>query len=79
MEFLIALDSRHRDAVLAHLLSLGPDDRADRVMTTADDGYVRRYAEGIGYARDILLGALRGRKLVGVAHAAVSLPWPARR
>lgn len=73
MELLIALDSRHRDAVLAHLLSLGPDDRADRFTTSADDGYVRRYADGIGYARDILLGALRGRRLVGVAHAAVYL------
>ena len=71
MELLIALDSRHRAAVTAHLLALGPRDRADRFTVAADDAYVKRYADGIGYARDILLGVLRGRKLVGVAHAAV--------
>ncbi len=73
MELLMPLDSRHREVLTAHLLSLGPDDRADRFTGTVDDDYVRRYADGIGYARDVLIGALEGRRLVGLAHAAVYL------
>jgi pimeloyl-ACP methyl ester carboxylesterase/GNAT superfamily N-acetyltransferase len=67
------LDSRHREALTAHLLSLGRDDRADRFTGTVNDDYVRRYVDAIGYTRDILIGALEGRKLVGLAHAAVYL------
>ena len=73
MELLMPLDSRHRTALTAHLLSLGADDRADRFIGIVTDDYVRRYVEGIGYARDILIGALAQRKLVGLGHAAVYL------
>lgn len=73
MELLMPLDSRHRTMLTAHLLSLGPDDRADRFTGTINDDYIRRYVDAIGYARDVLIGALQGRRLVGLAHAAVYL------
>lgn len=73
MELLMALDSRHRGALLAHLLALAPDDRADRFTGTVTDAAVQHYVEGIGYARDVLIGAVRGRRLVGLAHVAVYL------
>ena len=72
-ELLMPLDSRHRGALTAHLLSLGSDDRADRFTGTVSDDYVTRYVDAIGYARDILIGALQERRLVGLAHAAVYL------
>lgn len=73
MELLMPLDSRHREALTAHLLALDPGDRADRFTGTVTDDYVRRYVDSIGYARDVLIGAVQGRRLVGLAHAAVYL------
>jgi len=73
MYLLTHLDSRHGEVMTAHLLALCPDDRADRFMAMVSDDYVRRYVDGIGYGTDILIGAVQGRRLVGLAHAAVYL------
>ena len=54
------LDSRHREQLTAHLLALNPEDRSDRFIGAVSDDYVRRYVDGIGYARDVLIGALQG-------------------
>jgi pimeloyl-ACP methyl ester carboxylesterase len=67
------LDSRHREQLTAHLLALNPEDRSDRFIGAVSDDYVRRYVDSIGYARDVLIGALQGRRLVALAHAAVYL------
>lgn len=67
------MDSTHRAQLTAHLLALSPADRADRFIGTVSDDYVRRYVDGIGYARDVLIGALQGRRLVALAHAAMYL------
>ena len=71
MELLIPLDSRHRAAITAHLLALSAEDRADRFTGTVSDEVVQDYVGAIGYARDVLVGALQERRLVGLAHAAV--------
>jgi GNAT superfamily N-acetyltransferase len=68
-----SLDSRHRSVMAAHLLSLGADGRVDRFMAMVSDDYVHRYVNGIGCARDILIGAFDEGNLVGLAHAAVYL------
>ena len=73
MEALIKLDSTHREQLAAHLLALNRDDRADRFMGIVSDDYVQRYIAGIGYACDVLIGALQGRRVVALAHAAVYL------
>ena len=70
MELLRSLDSGHRDVITAHLLSLSPEERADRFMGPVNDHYIRRYVDGIGYGRDVLIGAFEKRRLVGVVHAA---------
>lgn len=71
MNLISTLDSRHAEAMTSHLLSLGPEDRLDRFMAMVNDDYVSRYVDGIGYARDILIGAVHDRRLLGLAHAAV--------
>lgn len=71
MELLAQLDSRHRPGVIAHLLQLDADDRLNRFSALASDEYVRSYASGIAFARDIVLGAMRGSPLAGVAHGSV--------
>lgn len=71
MELLLSLNSRHRGAILGHLLKMDTDDRLSRFSALANDAYVRRYVDGIGFARDIVLGALRDAQLVAVAHGAV--------
>lgn len=71
MELLLPLNSRHRGAILGHLLKMDIDDRLSRFSALADDAYITRYVEGIGFARDIVLGALHDDRLVAVAHGAV--------
>ncbi len=70
---LVVLGERHRAACTAHLLSLDPGDRNDRFWCAADDGYIRRYAAGLGAPGHILVGAMQGRRVVGLAHVA---PYP---
>jgi GNAT superfamily N-acetyltransferase len=71
VEALIKLDSTHRGQLAAHLLALDRDDRANRFLSTVSDDHVHRYVDGIGDARDVLIGALQGQQLVALAHAAV--------
>jgi len=73
MELLMMLDSTHREQLTAHLLALNREDRADRFIGTVNDDYVQRYVNGIGYARDVLIGALQERRLIALAHAAMYL------
>src|SRR2546423_1123040 len=76
------LDSRHREQLIAHLLALNPEDRSDRFIGAVSDDYVRRYVDGIGYARDVLIGALqathpreRGRALLVHGAGGDSYQW----
>ncbi len=73
MDHLINLTSRHRDEIMAHLLSLHADDRIERFTGSINDDSVRRYVTSIGFARDLLVGVRQGSGLVGLAHAAVDL------
>ena len=54
-------------------MALSAEDRADRFTGTVSDEVVQDYVGAIGYARDVLVGALQERRLVGLAHAAVYL------
>lgn len=73
MQTLITLGSHHRAAISAHLSALDADDRWDRFMATVSDEVVQRYVASIGFARDILIGAVQGPGLTGLAHAGLSL------
>lgn len=73
MQSTIKLGSRHRLPMAAHLISLSEDDRCDRFLAVVSDDAVRRYVDGIAYARDILVGCMHEHRLVGLAHAAVYL------
>jgi pimeloyl-ACP methyl ester carboxylesterase len=70
---LIKLGSRHRGAIVAHLSGLSAEDRYDRFIGVANADYVQRYVHGVGFARDILLGAVYEHRLVGLVHLAVDL------
>lgn len=70
METLLSLESGHRDAITAHLVSLGAGERSDRFMGPVNDAYIKRYVDSIDYGRDVLIGATQGCRLVGFAHAA---------
>ena len=71
MHRLTTLDARQHGVLTAHLLSLDAADRSARFSGAVDDAGIRRYVAGIGAAGNVLVGALRGRRLVGLAHAAV--------
>ena len=71
MELLLPINSRHRGAILGHLLKKDADDRLSRFSGLADDADVARYVDGIGFGRDIVLGALDCERLVIVAQGAV--------
>lgn len=65
------LSERHRGRIVAHLLKLDPADRYLRFGYPASDEQVLRYAEGLDFARDELLGIFNRRlELIGVAHVA---------
>jgi GNAT superfamily N-acetyltransferase len=70
MQTLTTLNARHCPAITAHLCALGIGDRSDRFMAGVSDDYISRYVHGIGFARDILIGAHQDQRLVGFAHAA---------
>ncbi len=70
MHQLKRLDSRHLEAINAHLLELGPDDRSDRFLGAVNDDYLRRYVRDI-VATDILIGAVQEGRVIGLAHAAM--------
>jgi surfactin synthase thioesterase subunit/GNAT superfamily N-acetyltransferase len=68
-----ALGSQHRALMTSHLQALPPDDRCDRFLAAVNDAYVSQYVHSIGFARDILVGIVDGTRLVGMAHAGVSI------
>jgi len=66
-----ALTARASDQLLAHFLSLGPDDRLLRFGQAAPDHVIEHYVASIDFARDTVFGVYDERlALVGVAHLA---------
>ncbi len=68
---LVVLDELHCKAFTAHLLSLDTADRYDRFWSPVNDAFIERYGAGIGGAGHVLVGAMRGHRIVGLAHAAL--------
>jgi pimeloyl-ACP methyl ester carboxylesterase/GNAT superfamily N-acetyltransferase len=71
IEHAVPVDSCRRDAILEHLLRLSADDRLNRFLSLASDSHVSTYVSGICFAHDIVLGAKRDSRFVGLAHGAV--------
>lgn len=66
------LTARDRDALVAHFLALGPEDRRLRFGLSLADEALRDYVARIDFERDALFGVFNRRlRLVGVAHVAV--------
>jgi GNAT superfamily N-acetyltransferase len=68
IEHAVPVDSCRRDAVLEHLLRLNTDDRLNRFLSLAGDAQVSDYVSGICFSHDIVLGAERDSRIVGLAH-----------
>ncbi len=67
------LRPRHRAKLLAHLLSLGVDDRYLRFGYHATDEQIAHYVDGLRFGHDVLLGIFdRRMRLIAVAHLALS-------
>lgn len=65
------LTARHRERVIAHLLSLSDADRALRFGHLATDERVRSYGSQIDFARDQVFGIFNHKlELVAMAHLA---------
>ena len=71
IEYSGPVDSCRRGAVLEHLLRLSTDDRLNRFLSLASDSHVSNYVSGICFAHDIVLGAKRDSRFVGLAHGAL--------
>jgi len=72
-----SLSRRHRRRVLKHLLALTPADRYLRFGYAAGDLQIERYALGLDFARDEVLGIFNRRlELVAMAHLAYTLTGP---
>lgn len=68
------IGSRHLVAITAHLLALDPHDRYLRFGYAANDEQIRRYADGLNFARDELFGIFnRHLELIALAHLAYSV------
>ena len=65
------LGREHTQLIQNHLLALDANDRANRFMGAVSDDHLARYALSINFEQDLLVGVMRGKKLVGLAHAAV--------
>jgi ribosomal protein S18 acetylase RimI-like enzyme len=66
-----SLARRHRHRIVEHLLTLEPRDRYLRFGYSASDEQIRRYALGIDFNRDEVLGIFNRRlQLVALAHLA---------
>ena len=65
------LGRQHTPLIQTHLLALDANDRANRFMGAVSDDHLARYALSINFEKDLLVGVMRGKKLVGLAHAAV--------
>ena len=72
-----ALARRHRRRVVEHLLALNADDRYLRFGYPASDEQISKYALGIDFARDEVLGIFNRRlQLVALAHLAYGQMLP---
>lgn len=66
-----SLAERHRDQIIAHLLQLDESDRYLRFGFAATDEHVIRYAQGLDFANDEILGITnRKLSLIAMAHLA---------
>ena len=66
-----SLGARHRDQIIAHLLQLDESDRYLRFGFVAGDEHVIRYAQGLDFENDEVLGITnRKLSLIAVAHLA---------
>lgn len=66
-----SLERRHRHRIAAHLLALTPQDRYLRFGYVASDEQINKYAMGLDFARDEVLGIFNRRlDLVAMAHLA---------
>lgn len=66
-----SLERRHRRRISQHLLSLGPRDRYLRFGYPATDEQIQKYANGLDFGRDEVLGIFnRKLDLIAMAHLA---------
>ncbi len=73
-----SLARRHRHRILQHLLSLGERDRYLRFGYPASDEQISKYALGLDFERDEVLGIFNRRlELIAMAHLAYA-PAPQR-
>lgn len=72
-----SLGRRHRRRIIGHLLALEPGDRYLRFGYPASDDQIRKYALGIDFRRDEVLGIFNRRlQLVALAHLAYGQQVP---
>lgn len=72
-----SLARRHRRRIIDHLLALDPRDRYLRFGYAASDEQIRKYALGIDFNRDEVLGIFNHRlQLVALAHLAYGQALP---
>lgn len=65
------LHEGHLEAVLRHLVALGPEDRHLRFGSPASDAVIERYVVNMDFSRDAVFGVFNGAlDLVGIAHLA---------
>ena len=68
-----ALDERHRELLVEHLLELSEHDRYLRFGYQASDEQVRRYVALLDFERDVVFGIFnRDLRLLAMAHVAFS-------
>ena len=68
------LSPRHKPRILAHLLTLSEGDRYLRFGYPATDEHIRRYVDGLQFARDEIFGVFNRRlQMVAMAHLAFSV------
>jgi RimJ/RimL family protein N-acetyltransferase len=68
-----SLGPAHSERIATHLLALSPDDRYLRFGYAANDGQIRRYANGLDFERDDIFGIYNRRlELIAMAHLALS-------
>lgn len=70
-----SLSERHRSQITAHLLELDERDRYLRFGFVASDDQVNKYAQGLDFERDEILGITnRKMSLIAMAHLAYTPP-----
>ena len=67
------LSARHRERITQHLLALNEHDRYLRFGYTASEEQIRRYTDGLDFARDEIYGIYnRKLELIAMAHLALA-------